>query len=422
MKPRFLHTAVVLFIILHCPSANILAQWVQQAGPFHGSAVTSLFIDGDFMLVGTRISGSYRSLDGGTTWTRMRISPDTVYPSQSCFTKTGSTIIAGVHSKGLYRSDDNGDTWTEVYDRFRDPSPPATYTTSFVTARNRIWALGAMTSSSIDTGKRWSFFFRLGNLVSTGLVETESAIYLSADGSFDSTDMGSQLRFAAGVYKSTNDGASWSRCNQGLPSGHIRCLATSDAYLYAGAWPGVAVSDDGGSTWRISGDISINGKILCMVADRERVFAGTFDHGVIYSPDYGVTWRTLGKGLDSVTVYSLVTDQRTLFACTSNGLYRSDISSAVSVHDDADESGTLSVVPNPGSGLVTITSAHSDINLQSIRLVDMLGTSISAAPFIVNTIDSRSVTVDVSAHPDGLYTIQFLTARGLEHARIVVSR
>lgn len=420
MKTRAIIRSIICFLMLYATSFNIDAQWVQQPGPFVGSAVTSLFLDGDLMMVGTQNSGSYRSLDGGSEWSRMKISCDSASRSRTCFTKSGSTIVAGVFSDGLYRSEDNGDTWTEVYDRYRDPAPPAPYTNSFVSVRNKIWALGGSSYTSVDTGKRWSFFYHLGNIIATGVVETESAIYISANGSF--SDQDTLLVFAAGVYKSTNDGVSWSRCNQGLPSGSLTCLATADAYVYAGAWSGVAVSDDGGSSWNIFGDRSLNSKIQCVTAEREKVFAGTYDHGVIYSPDYGVTWRSFGTGLDNVTVYSLVSDSKTLFACTDKGLFRINIASTVSVQTDDDASGAITVTPNPSERLVTITCAHAGIDTRSIRVTDMLGNCISAVPFLVNSVDSQSVTMDVSTFSNGVYSIQVETARGLEHVRVMVVR
>lgn len=420
MKTRAIIRSIICFLMLCATSFNIDAQWVQQPGPFFGSAVTSLFLEGDLMMVGTQNLGSYRSLDGGSAWSRMKISSDTVFNSRTCFTKSGTTIIAGVFSDGLYRSEDNGDTWAEVYDRFRDFTSPAPYTNSFVTLRNKIWALGGTSYTSVDTGKRWSFFYGLGNINSTGVVETESATYISANGSF--TDQNPLLVYAAGVYKSTNDGVSWSSCNKGLPSGSLTCLATADAFLYAGAWSGVAVSDDGGSSWSISGDRSLNSMIQCVIAEREKVFAGTYDHGVIFSPDYGVTWRSFGTGLDNVNVYSLVSDSKTLFACTNKGLFRTNIASTVSVQTDDDASGAITVTPNPSERLVTITCAHAGIDTRSIRVTDMLGNCISAVPFLVNSVDTQSLTMDVSTFSNGVYSIQIETARGLEHVRVMVVR
>ena len=418
MRAGAIVRSTTFFVILYWTSLNVSAQWVQQPGPFTGSVVTSMFLDGDLMMVGTQDSGSYRSRNGGSEWTRIKFSSDTISHSRACFTKSAMTIVAGVFSEGVYHSEDEGDTWTSGYNQFRDPSPPALLTNSLVTLRNKIWALGGGSYTSVDTGKSWSFFYDLGNINATGVVETESATYISAKGSFSDRD--TLLVFAAGVYKSTNDGVSWSRCNQGLPSGSLTCLATSSGYLYAGAWPGVAVSDDGGSSWSISGDRNLNSKIQCVLAEREKVFAGTYDHGVIYSPDYGVTWRTFGTGLDNVNVYSLVSDSKTLFACTNKGLFCINIASTVFVQADDDASSAITVTPNPSERLVTITCAHAGIDPGSIRVTDMLGNCISAVPFLVNSVDPQSVTMDVSTFSNGVYSIQIETARGLEYARVMV--
>jgi len=102
----------------------------------------------------------------------------------------------------------------------------------------------------------------------------------------------------AGVFRSTDNGASWEDVNLGLPENtSVFCLAVSDRSILAGTdHHGVFLSIDGGANWSpansgLPSDVSVS---VLTVAGTD-VYAGTWGHGVFLSSDGGMNWKTVGS-------------------------------------------------------------------------------------------------------------------------------
>jgi photosystem II stability/assembly factor-like uncharacterized protein len=95
-----------------------------------------------------------------------------------------------------------------------------------------------------------------------------------------------------GIYKSTNNGDSWTQSNNGLTALDISALAAGkNDLVFAGTWgKGVFKSTNGSatwtSTWKSSQSPHINGVV---VAANNNVWAAT-EHGLYKSVDDGVSW------------------------------------------------------------------------------------------------------------------------------------
>src|SRR5438477_11414174 len=73
-----------------------------------------------------------------------------------------------------------------------------------------------------------------------------------------------------GVYKSTNDGTSWTQINNGLANLNVRGLAVNGNVVYAGTENGAFVSTDTGATW-----VSISNGLAGIYAIYDFVFMGS---------------------------------------------------------------------------------------------------------------------------------------------------
>src|SRR5215218_3688253 len=109
---------------------------------------------------------------------------------------------------------------------------------------------------------------------------------------------------SAGVFKSTNGGASWRRVGLGrwarsssTPRTRRRSTRARKGAAVGGnrARSGVFKSTDGGSSWRAVG---LQGKNVTWLAldpeDTNIVYAGTYEHGVFKISDGGSSWRAAG--------------------------------------------------------------------------------------------------------------------------------
>ena len=115
----------------------------------------------------------------------------------------------------------------------------------------------------------------------------------------------------------------WTQTN-GPAGGRVYCLAVNGAYLFAGTWGGgVYRSTDNGTSWtRVSAGLT-NTVVLAFAVSGTTLYAGTEGGGVFRSTDNGTTWTAVNSGLSSLFVYSLAVSGANLLAGTNGGACRS---------------------------------------------------------------------------------------------------
>jgi photosystem II stability/assembly factor-like uncharacterized protein len=143
------------------------------------------------------------------------------------------------------------------------------------------------------------------------------------------------------VYKSTNQGGHWVQVNNGLvPTDMVktsRALSVTSVQVdpfapetvYAATLAGLFKTTDGGASWRRVGESLPDQMIVSMVLDRAQagvLYVAARD-GIHRSEDGGQTWVGLNDGLSTTNIRSLAQsriDQKLFYAGTNgSGLYRS---------------------------------------------------------------------------------------------------
>lgn len=275
----------------------LAASWKSE-GPYFGH-VLSIAVDPanpDRLWISTHGGGVWRSTDGGATWQLAgRELADRVVPYVVMQPKS-SVLWAGVESSTLARSKDGGQTWEWISNDLTDTP----YRPAFDPANSKaMWIPGSnLHLRSTDGGAKWSEFRITGGDVRVFAFHPKDAKTIWAGGT----------NGRAGLWKSTDGGASWKTIGKGLPQSNTAYQLLVDPEqpdtLYMKMRRGGSVSTDGGENWTPFGGAVANVEIESLTLASKTLFAGT-EKGFLRSTDGGQSWQRIGGGLPRYIVSAL---------------------------------------------------------------------------------------------------------------------
>lgn len=308
--------------------------WKPLGEPGSGGAITALsvsptdsrrvLVGGDMLGVGlsTDRGGSWQATTGFRSW---EIAQFTWHPSDP-------NVVWAATMSGPYKSTDGGRTWAEKRAGMEaissgsysdplekilfDPADPA-HLLAFGGSKRGWQSLGMPAWNAVwesaDSGEHWHRLSTIGSVLAPGIIAAAyvpgpgaAVLYVVADGQ--------------GVYKSRDNGRTWTAANTGLPTLNIRDLAAdllAPGALYAaygsfGAGAphpgGVAKTTDGGQTWQ-----SINTG-LTQSTDSDPNKTSHFESlavssvfpGTVYASDNGWTSEGIFRSTDGGAHWSAV--------------------------------------------------------------------------------------------------------------------
>jgi len=306
----------IFFIIIIFLSSNIFPQdfWVNTNGP-NGGKIGDIGINSkDELFSGGwwESSGIFRSADDGTTWTKINYGFRN-FEVYAIGIGKNDHIFLGTNQQGIFRSTDNGESWQKKDNGY---TTAECWTFAFndsgdIFAGDGDWA-GIYKSS--DNGENWSWLIELATLVIT--INRNGDIYAGT---------------WQGLYKSTDNGNTWNQITNGLPNLSIPCIAFDiDGGIYVGTGyysngNGVYYSGDNGTTW---GSLGLTDTIVqsIVITDDYKIYAGTFNNGVMLSTDRGKNWNSINNGLFDYNIFRLKQNSKgDLFTGseTHGGIYKS---------------------------------------------------------------------------------------------------
>jgi len=282
-------------------------------------APSARFAENRLLFAGTQ-TGCYRSTDAGRTWRQTlsggRVFAIAVVPGAG----EEERVFVGTQQDGILRSDDGGRTWTGANPGLLDLTVLALAFSP--DAARDLTGFAATTSGLYRTrngGKSWR---------EVALPLDEPAVQCLG---FSPAFARDRLVFAGtesdGLWRSNDGGANWDFV-QGLPEGGIGTLAFSTPYaesrlIAAATDGGVALSRDGGETWRLTGEALPPVLDLAFVSDggRETLVAGLYREGArrLVITEREEQWIPANTGLRATFLTSLVASpafalDQTLFA------------------------------------------------------------------------------------------------------------
>jgi len=286
-------------------STNNGVSWMEFNTGWTIPHVNALAIKGTTIFAGTAGGGVYKTSVASAGWTAVNAGlGDLTALSLIVNTK----LFVGTNG-GVFSTTDNGAVWT-----IANSGLTATRVYAIAASGDTLYAgaYGSGLFRSTDDGVTWS---------NTG-ISNKYVHALLLNGSF--VGVGSE----GGFFFSTNSGSTWNAASTGLgiADGHdVRALAVSGTSLYAGVfYGGMFASSDGGVTWNpTTGSGPVN--ITSLVWSGSILFAGTQGQvgGVFRSSDNGANWTVVNSGLADLDVNAMAIEGNTLFAGTGEGLFKS---------------------------------------------------------------------------------------------------
>lgn len=269
--------------------------------------------------------GVYKSTDGGATFAHMGLPDSRDIPRLAIDPHNPDVVYAAAlghlwdanRERGLYKTMDGGKTWQSALqfdedagcvDVLLDPNNSGTVYAAMYARRRQAWSFrsgfgdkGGIYKST-DGGRS---FRRLtaGLPAHTGriglalVLKNPSHVYAVVESDErGATDIEDQFSRAGGVFRSTDGGERWVRISALNPRpfyfSKIVVDPTDESRLYVLGY-GLALSEDGGVTFRGDGALLPHGDLHTLVvdpADTDRLLLGT-DGGIYESRDRAKTWR-----------------------------------------------------------------------------------------------------------------------------------
>jgi photosystem II stability/assembly factor-like uncharacterized protein len=273
------------------------------ANPFPGFVVDNLVVDSRSRLWaacwGLWGGGVVAvSEDGGRTWERRDEGvSDVSVRAFTVFDSNPDLLFAGGLT-GVFRSRDAGVNWEKIGD------------------------VPNVESIAVDPGNQkrilvgtWRQAFRTENggedwkLASDGMVLDTDIFTITVDREHPDSVW---LATCGWVYHSTNGGERWTRHRDGFDNRRIHDIKIDpidDRRVLAGSVAGLYRTENRGASWsRITDDSLVINSIVVTAARPDRIILGTEGDGVYRSSDGGATFERTSNGLYNVRVAAVVPD------------------------------------------------------------------------------------------------------------------
>ena len=289
--PVFLAIAVVVAAV-----GPARGEWSNENGPFGGRVEAIEYVGAGRLVAVTRNGGVFLSADAASSWRAANTGlSDLIATCVAVNPSNGNTAYTGTSGGGVFK------TWSLF-------GGTEWFNTSYnIGSRDiRCLAVCRADTNTILSGTLGGIFKgAAGGGVWTDISgdlsdRSVSAVALPGWGA-DTIYVGT-AGSAAGVFKTTNGGASWTLKNSGLTTPYVTCLRADPSnpnVLLAGTSGGVFKTTNGGDTWtaKNAGLSNLNVRSLRIHPSNPlKYYAGTAN-GFFYTTNGGTSWTALSGGL-----------------------------------------------------------------------------------------------------------------------------
>jgi photosystem II stability/assembly factor-like uncharacterized protein len=397
---------------------SLQGQWVRTTGPT--GAIYSLAASGNNLFAGNNTGKIFGSTDNGVNW-------NIVYsgsPTRTDAIAISDTNIFAATGAGILLSTNNGASWTASGLSNSEPQALAVYNDG---AGNTNLFAGTFHNGvfkSTDNGVSWS-------PVNSGL--TGSALYVTAlfvsDTNLFSGTWGSS------AFRSVNNGASWTLVNNGLTSNNVHAFSvlTSKAgstNLFAGTYfgSGIYLSTDNGESWAVVNTGLTNNNIRTLANYENNLFAGSWGNGVFLSTNNGIIWNAFNTGpIGNYEINALVICGSEIFAGTNDGVWKRPLSDIIT--DAVDQNVKIPSqfsldqnYPNPFNPATTINFSIAEVAKVTLSIFNILGEPAGVLKDEVLKPGVYNVTFEGSSLASGVYLYRLQAGNFIQTRKMMLMK
>jgi len=280
-----------------------------------GNVFQTFFIFGDTIIVGSEENKKplpsepniFISYDNGNTWNGIiDTTGDFDRQNINCLLMNNGKLFAGTN-RGLYISTNNGNNW------IRTDSSLFANEIHCLTVFNNDVLVGTKVGLFKSTNNGDSWIVQINNMASYNIIcftQVDSTIFIGT---------------THGLYKSTNNEKIFELQNNGLAGGNIFDIIFDDEKMYAGTYEeGILISSDYGEIWTGYDNQFRNSSIYRLGAINGNIFAGLYmPGGFWYTSDNGINWKNISasSGLSNTNIGCIKNDDKNIFVGTWSGLF-----------------------------------------------------------------------------------------------------
>ena len=352
---------ILIFALIRLTS---FAQWLPTNGPNGAGPTNSLAIKDNYIFAGTNSGGVFVSNDKGNIWTAKNNGIDN--PGiVSSIVVSGKDVFAGVNAFGssntVFLTIDNGEIWT----------PKGLPTLLFTLAAKPSYLIAGTwfgCSYSTDNGLNWK-----GSI--SGLPSNAAVSDLAFEGSKIFCGVTASSVGGTGVFRSINNGTSWTSFNTSLANTIVSRLAVIGTNLFAGtATAGVFISNTATAAWTPANNGLSNSSIKSLWVHGTHLFAAT-NNGIFLSSNNGANWINVSAGLPANTiVYSITSDATDIYIGTGTNVWRRPLAELgiTAVDETFLENAIVDIYPNPFNISTTIKFTK-ELNNAELTIFNLYG-------------------------------------------------
>ncbi|MBT8392593.1 MAG: hypothetical protein HKP17_11655, partial [Ignavibacteriaceae bacterium] len=246
----------------------------------------SMYTKDSTIFIGSEYAGIFRSTDLGFTWLEVNNGIDNRDIEEILITSNNIVLAsaAGTSGSGVFRSTNNGDSWERI-----DPYQFAWNFEGIAEYNGVLYAFDFTNSAKVykstDFGLTW--FLPVNTSAPSDIIQTiyvdESGIYVGV--------------YHYGIFKSTNEGASWTNGNSGLNNKNVLAISANVSNLFCASYDGIYNSSKSNLSWLKKSEGINNIWISSLGANNNQLIFGTYGSGLFTYKNNIFKRKSLGSDL-----------------------------------------------------------------------------------------------------------------------------